>query len=87
MAESTTNQRQTPTGLAVDVAIVGGGVAGSNLAAALAAVGLGVVVVEREARFRDRIRGEALHPWGAAEADRLGLVPVLRAAVGQPLPV
>jgi 2-polyprenyl-6-methoxyphenol hydroxylase-like FAD-dependent oxidoreductase len=73
--------------LTVDVAIVGGGVAGSSLAAALAGAGLGVAVVERVARFRDRIRGEALHPWGAAEADRLGLVPVLRAAGGQPLPV
>jgi len=71
---------------AADVAVVGGGVAGSSLAAALAAVGLGVVVIEREARFRDRIRGEALHPWGAAEAARLGLVPVLRAAGARPLP-
>ena len=70
-----------------DVAIVGGGVAGSSLAAALAGAGLGVVLIERESRFRDRIRGEALHPWGAAEADRLGLIPVLRAAGGQPLPV
>ena len=71
----------------VDVVIVGGGVAGSSLAGVLAAAGLGVVVVEREPRFRDRIRGEALHPWGAAEAARLGLVESLAAAGALPLPV
>jgi len=48
----------------VDVVIVGGGIAGSSLAAALAKAGLGVVVVERERRFRDRVRGESVHPWG-----------------------
>lgn len=73
--------------ITADVAIAGGGVAGSSLAATLAGAGLRVVVVEREARFRDRVRGEALHPWGAAEADRLGLVPRLRAAGARPLPV
>ena len=67
--------------------IVGGGVAGSSLAGVLAAAGLGVVVVEREPRFRDRIRGEALHPWGAAEAARLGLADALAAAGALPLPV
>ncbi|MDQ3780453.1 MAG: FAD-dependent monooxygenase [Chloroflexota bacterium] len=73
--------------LETDVAIVGGGVAGSSLGATLAAAGIGVVIVEREARFRDRIRGEGLHPWGAAEANRLGLTPQLEEAGGQPLPV
>lgn len=73
--------------LSVDVAIVGGGVAGSSLGAALATAGFGVTIIEREARFRDRIRGEGLHPWGAAKAARLGLVPVLEAAGGQRLPI
>jgi menaquinone-9 beta-reductase len=63
-----------------DVAIVGGGVAGSSLAAVLARSGFDVVVIEREPRFRDRVRGEGLHPWGVKEAERLGLLPVLRAA-------
>lgn len=76
-----------PATIKVDVAIVGGGVAGASLAATLADAGLGVAVVEREARFRDRIRGEALHPWGAREADRLGLLPVLRAAGAVALPL
>lgn len=73
-------------GRRADVVVVGGGVAGASLGAALAAAGVSVVVVEREARFRDRIRGEALHPWGAAEAARLGLVGVLAAAGARPLP-
>lgn len=55
-----------------DVAIVGGGVAGSSLGSALAQAGLGVIIVEREARFRDRVRGEVIMPWGVVEAERLG---------------
>jgi len=72
--------------ISVDVAIVGGGVAGSSLAVALGEAGLAVALVEREARFRDRVRGEALHPWGAAEAATLGLVPSLVEAGARPLP-
>lgn len=63
-----------------DVAIVGGGVAGSALAAGLADAGFGVVLIEREPRFRDRVRGEGLHPWGVKAADALGLRPALLAA-------
>lgn len=63
-----------------DVVVVGGGIAGSTLAGVLARAGLGVLVVEKEARFRDRLRGEAAWPWGVAEALRLGLGPVLAAA-------
>lgn len=70
-----------------DIAIVGGGVAGASLATVLARAGLGVAVVERERVFRDRIRGEGIHPWGVAEVYRLGLEPVLAAAGANPLPV
>jgi menaquinone-9 beta-reductase len=59
---------------AFDVIVVGGGLAGSALAGVLAQAGLGVLVVEREAGFRDRIRGELTWPWGVAEARELGLV-------------
>ena len=57
----------------VDVLVAGGGLAGSTLAGVLARAGLGVLVVEKEARFRDRVRGEVTWPWGVAEALRAGL--------------
>ena len=63
-----------------DVIIVGGGIAGSSLGGVLARGGLGVLVVEKEARFRDRIRGEGTWPWGVAEARRAGLADLLDAA-------
>ncbi len=56
-----------------DVAIVGGGIAGCALAAVLSRGGLGVVVVEREAVYRDRVRGEWMPPWGVGELGELGL--------------
>jgi 2-polyprenyl-6-methoxyphenol hydroxylase-like FAD-dependent oxidoreductase len=63
-----------------DVIVVGGGIAGSALAGVLARSGLGVLVVEKEARFRDRIRGESTYPWGVAEALRTGLGDLLKQA-------
>ncbi|HUZ00154.1 MAG TPA: NAD(P)/FAD-dependent oxidoreductase [Thermomicrobiaceae bacterium] len=72
--------------LTTDVAVVGGGVAGSSIAAVLAEAGLGVVLVEREGRFRDRVRGEGIHPWGVTELQALGLAAVVRAAGAQVLP-
>src|SRR5215213_3105723 len=71
---------------AFDVIVVGGGLAGSALAGVLAQAGLGVLVVEREARFRDRIRGELTWPWGVAEARELGLEAVLQQAGRVELP-
>jgi 2-polyprenyl-6-methoxyphenol hydroxylase-like FAD-dependent oxidoreductase len=65
---------------AYDVIIVGGGIAGSTLAGVLAREGLGVLVVEREARFRDRIRGETTWPYGVADALRIGLGELFRQA-------
>src|SRR5829696_430606 len=63
-----------------DVVIGGGGVAGARLGGVLAGGGLGVLVVEREARFRDRVRGEGTWPWGVAEALRARLADLLQAA-------
>ena len=68
------------TGPVFDVVIVGGGIAGSSLGGVLARGGLGVLVIEKETHFRDRIRGEGTWPWGVAEARRAGLPDLLNAA-------
>ncbi|MBP2327233.1 2-polyprenyl-6-methoxyphenol hydroxylase-like FAD-dependent oxidoreductase [Kibdelosporangium banguiense] len=57
----------------VDVVIVGGGIAGSALAAALAGSGYGVTVLERQTVYRDKVRGEVINCWGVAELMALGL--------------
>lgn len=56
-----------------DVAIIGGGIAGSSIAIVLARAGYDVVILEKEKRFRDRVRGEVIYPWGTVEVVRLGL--------------
>ena len=56
-----------------DVITVGGGLGGAALAKVLAEKGLRVLVTERESEFKDRIRGEWMAPWGAAEVQKLGL--------------
>ena len=45
----------------------------------------GFIVLERERRFKDRVRGEYLAPWGVAEARALGLYDVLRDMCGHAL--
>jgi len=56
-----------------DVITIGGGLAGGALAKTVAEAGFRVLVLERLLVFRDRVRGEALYPWGVAEARTLGL--------------
>ena len=56
-----------------DIVTVGGGIAASSLAIAMAGRGARVLVLEREKQFRDRVRGEAVVPWGLAEANKLGI--------------
>lgn len=63
-----------------DAITVGGGLAGSALAAQMARAGHKILILERELRFKDRIRGENMVPWGVAAARRLGLVDDLIAA-------
>lgn len=58
----------------LEVVVVGGGIAGSSIALNLSDMGARVTVVERESRFRDRVRGEVMFPWGVAEAERLGVL-------------
>lgn len=70
-----------------DVLILGGGVAGSGLGISLARSGLEVTIVERAPVFRDRIRGESVHPWGVKEMRQVGLLDVaLEKAGGRLLP-
>jgi 2-polyprenyl-6-methoxyphenol hydroxylase-like FAD-dependent oxidoreductase len=65
-----------------DIVIVGGGIAGSALALVLANAGLGVTVLERQAHYQDRVRGEVMAPWGVAEAQQLGILDALHNAGG-----
>jgi 2-polyprenyl-6-methoxyphenol hydroxylase-like FAD-dependent oxidoreductase len=67
-----------------DVVIVGGGIGGSALATVLAKSGKKVLVLEREAKFKDRVRGENILPWGVARARRIGVLDDLVAAGGHP---
>lgn len=53
--------------------IVGGGLAGASLAACMSRSGARVLVLERTEQFRDRVRGEGMHPWGVPELHALGL--------------
>jgi 2-polyprenyl-6-methoxyphenol hydroxylase-like FAD-dependent oxidoreductase len=59
--------------MSYDAIIVGGGLAGSTLAKNLAEVGYRVLVLERETRFKDRVRGEQMNPWGVTAARSLGV--------------
>src|SRR6266496_934240 len=61
-----------------DIITVGGGLGGAALAKSMAEHGARVLVVEREKRFKDRIRGEFMAPWGVAETQALGIYEVLR---------
>lgn len=68
-----------------DLIVVGGGVAGSALAASMASAGARALVLEAETAFRDRVRGEAIMPWGVADARLLGLESTLERAAANPL--
>ncbi len=70
----------------IDIAIIGGGVAGSSAAITLQREGYSTAVIEREAIFRDRVRGEACHPWGVRELIELGLKSFVHDIGGLDLP-
>ena len=61
-----------------DLITVGGGLGGAALAKSLAEKGARVLVIERDEKFKDRVRGEMLVPWGVAEAEKLGIAALLR---------
>ncbi len=66
-----------------DLITIGGGLAGACLGRALALHGARVLIVEHETRYRDRVRGESIHPWGVAEARALGIADLLLDTCGQ----
>lgn len=63
-----------------DVAIAGGGLGGATLAKNMAEQGARVLVIEHERQFKDRVRGEAMFPWGYAEVEALGAADCLAEA-------
>jgi 2-polyprenyl-6-methoxyphenol hydroxylase-like FAD-dependent oxidoreductase len=68
-----------------DLIVIGGGIAGSALAATMARAGSSVLLLEQSAVYEDRVRGEWIAPWGVTETRRLGLYDLLRAAGGHHL--
>jgi 2-polyprenyl-6-methoxyphenol hydroxylase-like FAD-dependent oxidoreductase len=74
------------TSVPYDVVTVGGGMAASALAGSLGRKGLRVLVLEKETRFKDRVRGEYLCPWGLAEAKELGILDALMKSCGNEQP-
>ena len=66
--------------MSYDAIAVGGGLAGSSIAKQLALSGRKILVLERETRFKDRVRGENMLPWGVSAARRLGILDDLLAA-------
>ena len=65
-----------------DLIIVGGGIGGSALGAVMAKAGWSVLVLEKQAQYEDRVRGEWIAPWGVVETQRLGIYDTLMAAGG-----
>src|SRR5689334_13580911 len=63
----------------VDVAVVGGGPAGSSCAAFCAAAGLRVAVIEREKFPREKVCGDCINPACLAILGRLGLANEIKA--------
>lgn len=69
-----------------DIITIGGGLGGSAVARAMAEHGARVLVLEREQQFKDRVRGEQMHPWGVVEARKLGIYDLLHVTCGHELP-
>jgi 2-polyprenyl-6-methoxyphenol hydroxylase-like FAD-dependent oxidoreductase len=69
-----------------DIITVGGGLGGAALARSMAERGAHVLVVERETKFKDRVRGEGMTTWGCGEARELGIYDLLTASCGHETP-
>jgi 2-polyprenyl-6-methoxyphenol hydroxylase-like FAD-dependent oxidoreductase len=60
-----------------DIVVVGGGIAGGAFAMVMAKAGFSVLMLEMTHEHRDVVRGEAMTPWGVAEAQTIGTYDVL----------
>lgn len=69
-----------------DIITIGGGLGGASLAKTMAERGARVLVLERETKFKDRVRGEGMTTWGAGEARELGIYDLLMSSCGHELP-
>jgi 2-polyprenyl-6-methoxyphenol hydroxylase-like FAD-dependent oxidoreductase len=69
-----------------DIITIGGGLGGAALAKSMSERGRRVLVLERETKFKDRVRGEGMVPWGAAEARELGIYDLIMSSCGHELP-
>ncbi|MFM9976413.1 MAG: NAD(P)/FAD-dependent oxidoreductase, partial [Beijerinckiaceae bacterium] len=65
-----------------DVVIIGGGIAGSAAAIRLARAGYAVTVLEKEADYVDRVRGECMVHWGYEQAIAMGIGDILGGTPG-----
>ena len=69
-----------------DIITIGGGIAASSLAKAMAERGAKILVLDRETQFKDRVRGEAIVSWGVAEANELGVCQLLQEKCAHDVP-
>jgi 2-polyprenyl-6-methoxyphenol hydroxylase-like FAD-dependent oxidoreductase len=72
------NQKEFGMAPSYDILTIGGGIAASSLARAMAERGARLLVLEREKQFKDRVRGEGVMSWGVAEANELGICRLLK---------
>jgi menaquinone-9 beta-reductase len=75
------------TNSSFDIVTVGGGLAASSFAKSMAERGAKVLILEQEERFKDRVRGEYIPPWGVAEARDLGVLEILRRDCAREIPL
>ncbi len=66
-----------------DIIAIGGGLVGAAFAKTMAEHGKRVLVLERETKFKDRVRGEGMTTWGSAEAKELGIYDLMTAKGGR----
>ncbi len=70
-----------------DLVIIGGGIAGSTLARIMSGRGASTLLIEKEEKFKDRVRGDGMTSWGAGLARDLGIYDLLLDSCGHELPI